>query len=76
MVSKNHEILTIASRHHREGLHQIGAQNSKVENTGHVRYQTRHVWYLRTALGKNRFQAQNSIKTPRNGLKLYRDDQY
>jgi hypothetical protein len=69
MVSKNHEILTIASRHHREGLHQIGARNSKVENTRHIRY-------LRAALEKNWFEAQNSIKTPQNDLKLCKEDQY
>ena len=55
MMSKNHEILNIASRHQGEGLHQISAQNSKVENTGHVRYFE--------LLRKNRIQDQNSIKS-------------
>jgi hypothetical protein len=65
MVSKNHEILTIASRHHKEGLHQFWARNSKVENTIHVRYR----WVDFCNFEK---QAQNSIKSPWIDLKFYR----
>jgi hypothetical protein len=64
-VSKNHEILTLASRHHREGLHKIWARNSKVENTGHVRYR-------RAVFCNFEKQAQNSIKSPWIDLKFSR----
>jgi hypothetical protein len=35
---------------------------------------TRRVWYLRAALGKNRFNTQTLIKSTRNDLKLCKED--
>ena len=66
IMSKNREILTLTSRHQGKGLHQISVPNSKVGNTGHVRY-----WYwTRAVLASCSRKRSISTKTQSNQLRL------